>query len=915
MNPTQIRTIIFVAVVLALLLGSRTVAEFVIEYQWWQELGQVETWITILIYRVFPTAIASLLCWPFLLWAHRSGTAFAGARTADYSIYSKLVPVALLVAATAFVGSSVDNQKVMTYMGSQGVELPADAWSDPVFGNHLPFYLFGVPFYTLLLRFVFATGVLSALIFWASGRGWQIFEKVKQFKASGGSVEEFDPGPSPLLLAGATQTSFARILASVGLVAVAGWFFLQRYALLMNQHAFMTGVDFLDENVTLPLRWVVVVAAFVAIPLVLTSRWKFVIAVLAAAFAANAVTPAIVRAVYVRPNELVLEKSYIERHIEATSTAFGLSQRSSEQPFGDSQQESLDVNEHATLVDNIRLWDKRAFSDTITQIQALRPYYRFADVDIDRYIINGKIKQVMLSPREIDVNELPVEARASWINPHFVYTHGYGVVMSEVNRTTDDGLPVLLIQDAPPEIKIPDIELNRPEIYYGEVTHDPVFVNTDQKEFDYPSGDQNITSSYQGKGGFPINSLWLRLMASIVRADYNILLTGYMNENSRMMLYRNVSQRLDHLAGFIEWEPDPYLFITEEGRLLWIVDGYTTSEAHPYSLSVRRSEFARPFNYIRNSVKATVDAYDGTTTLYVFELDDPVIKVYRNLFPTLFKDHSEMPASPRSHARYPELMFQVQADIYRTYHMRDPEVFYNKEDVWEVGKSLFGDTGTAAPMAPTYIVATVPGETEPEFLLMLPFTPRAKDNLIGWMAARCDGDKLGELLFFQLSKQQLVFGPNQIESRINQDQNISKDLSLWNTQGSRVLRGDIIALPVGDSFLYVESIYIQAETAKMPQLKKVVLAMGNRLIYEDTFEQALRELSGGDVYLASLSEPAEATDSGVAQAAAGDRGASPAPSGVSRQRLRAITVRVRRLRRQASQLVTELEKIEGELER
>ena len=915
MNPSQIRTIIFVAIVLALLLGSRTAADFAIQYQWWQELGQVQTWITMLLYRVFPVTIASLLCWPVLLWAHRSGTAFAGASTSAYSIYSKLVPVALLAASAAFVGSSIDHLKVMTFVGSQSLALPADAWSDPVFGNHLPFYLFGVPFYTMLVRFVFATTVLSALVFWASGRGWQIFEKVKQFKASGGSVDEFDPGPSPLILKGATQTGFARALASIGLVALAGWFFLQRYALLMNEHGFMTGIDFLDENVTLPLRWLVIVAAFVAIPLVLTSRWKFVIAVLAAAFAANAVTPAIVQAVWVRPNELVLEKSYIERHIEATSAAFGLSQRSSEQPFGGSQQETLDVNEHATLVDNIRLWDKQAFSDTITQIQALRPYYRFADVDIDRYIINGKIKQVMLSPREIDVNELPVEARASWINPHFVYTHGYGVVMSEVNRTTDDGLPVLLIQDAPPEIKIPDIKLNRPEIYYGEATHDPVFVSTDQPEFDYPSGDQNISSIYGGQGGFPINSLWVRLMASIVRADYNILFTTNMNETSRMMLYRNVSRRLDHLAGFIEWEPDPYLFITDEGRLMWIADGYTTSEGHPYSVLVRRPEFARPFNYIRNSVKATVDAYDGTTTLYVFEPNDPVIQVYRNLFPTLFKDHSEMPPSPRSHARYPEQMFQVQADIYRTFHMRDPGVFYNKEDVWEVGKSLSGDTGTAAPMKPTYIVATVPGETEPEFLLMLPFTPTKKNNLIGWMAARCDGDKLGELLFFHLSKQQLVFGPNQIESRIDQDQDISKDLSLWNTQGSRVLRGEIIALPIGDSFLYVESIYIQAETARMPQLKKVVLAMGNRLIYEDTFEQALRELSGGDVFLSSLAQEGQGTDTGETGTAAGDTRASTDDSGVSRQRLRAITVRVRRLRQQASQLVDELEQIEGELER
>ncbi|MBG99261.1 MAG: hypothetical protein CMN58_02815 [Solibacterales bacterium] len=912
MNSSQIRTLIFVVIVLALLLGSRTGAEFAIEYQWWKEVNQVQTWITMVLYRLFPTILASLLCWPALLWAHRRGTAFAGVNTANYSIYSKLVPIALLFAAISFVGSSVDHHKVMTYMGSRGVEMSADTWHDPVFQQGLPFYLFHLPFYSLVLRFLFAATVLSGLVFWISGRGWQIFEKVRTFKASGRSVEEFDPGPSPLMLQGATQTSFARILASVGLITLAGWFFLQRYTLLMNQHAFMSGMDFLDENVTLPLRWLVIIAALISIPLVLTARWKLAVVALISSFAANAITPSIVRAVYVRPNELMLEKSYIERHIEATSEAFGLSQRSSEQSFGEnSQQESLDVNEHATLVDNIRLWDSRAFADTITQIQALRPYYRFADIDIDRYTIDGKIKQVMLSPREIDVNELPAEARSSWINPHFVYTHGYGVVMSEVNRTTDDGLPVLLIQDAPPEIKIPDIEIQRPEIYYGEATHDPVFVNTDQSEFDYPAGDQNITSKYKGAGGFPINSLPLRLLASIVQADYNILLTGYMNKDSRMMLYRNVSKRLDHLAGFIEWDSDPYLFITDEGRLMWMVDGYTTSDSHPYSLRVRQPEFSQPFSYIRNSVKATVDAYDGTTTLYVFEPNDPIIKVYQNLFPSLFKDHSEMPQSPRNHARYPAQMFQVQADIYRTYHMRDPEVFYNKEDVWEVGKSLFGDTGTAAPMVPTYIVATVPGETEPEFLLMLPFTPRAKDNLIGWMAARCDGEKLGELFFFQMSKQKLVFGPNQIESRINQDQDISKDLSLWNQQGSRVLRGDIIALPVGESFLYVESIYIQAETARMPQLKKVVLAMGNRLIYEDSFEEALRELSSGDdVYLA-----ASQTDSRQTPVEMGQTKTERGSSAVSQQYLRGITVRVRKLRQQARQLARELEEMETDLAR
>jgi hypothetical protein len=471
---------------------------------------------------------------------------------------------------------------------------------------------------------------------------------------------------------------------------------------------------------------------------------------------------------------------------------------------------------------------------------------------------------------------------------------------------------MLLIQDAPPEIRVPDITLTRPEIYYGEVTHEPVFVATDQPEFDYPSGDQNISSNYAGSGGFPIDSLLLRLAASIREAEYNILLTQYINENSRMMLYRNVSQRLEHLAGFIDWDPDPYLVITDEGRLVWMVDGYTASDRHPYSASVSVAAFGRAINYVRNSVKAVVDAYNGTTTLYIFDDQDPIIQAYRNLFPELFQTEADMPATVRAHARYPEGLFRIQAEIYRTFHMKDPEVFYTKEDVWDTARSLSGDTGRAAPMSPTYIVASVPGGEGPEFLLMLPFTPRGKDNLIGWMAARCDGEKLGELLFFQLSKQQLVFGPNQIESRINQEENIARDLTLWNQQGSRVLRGDILALPVEDSFLYVESIYIQAESARMPQLRKVVLAMGNRLIYEDTFEQALGRLSTGRVRLSSATVPGSAGEPSAGEAAAGTTGQRP-PGAASEAQMRELARRLRQLRDQAQQLARELEEVESEL--
>jgi uncharacterized membrane protein (UPF0182 family) len=451
-------------------------------------------------------------------------------------------------------------------------------------------------------------------------------------------------------------------------------------------------------------------------------------------------------------------------------------------------------------------------------------------------------------------------------------------------------------------VRTPDIQLNQPSIYYGEVTHEPVFVDTDQKEFDYPAGDSgegNITSNYQGTGGFPIHSLPMRLAAALTEGDINILLTGQTNANSRMMIYRNVTARLQHLASFVQWDPDPYLMITDDGRLVWIVDGYTTSASHPYSAATRGG-----FNYIRNSVKATVDAYDGKTKLYIFDEADPIIQAYAAEFPSLFSNHTEMPPDLRAHVRYPLAMFSVQAELYRSFHMKDPEVFYNKEDLWDVAQSLAGQAGSAGPMTPTYIVATLPGETEPEFILMLPFTPRNKDNLIGWMAARCDGDKLGELVYFQLSKQELVFGPNQIESRINQDQNIAKDLTLWNQQGSTVIRGDILALPVGDSFLYVESIYIQAVSAKMPQLKKVVLAMGNRLIYEDTFERALFHLGAG-----SNGPPLPlVTEAGEQQTQP-----PPAASDAATPGMREVAERLSTLRRQAEELVRELQDIEREL--
>jgi len=610
--------------------------------------------------------------------------------------------------------------------------------------------------------------------------------------------------------------------------------------MLYNDHGFMVGIDYVNENVTLPLQWLVIVSCLISSVFVAMGRWVWA-GSLIVVMALHAVVPRIVEAAYVRPNEMSIQRPYIETHINATRSAYGLDKRTREVEFQAKVETAIDPAQHQAVFDNVRLWDWRAFHDTTSQIQALRTYYVFNDSDVDRYMIDGKLRQVMLSPRELDIRQLP-DAQASWINPHFVYTHGYGLVMAEANQITAEGLPVLFVQDAPPTVKTDSLQLTRPEIYYGEVTHEPVYVRTAEDEFNYPSGNENVFSRYDGTGGFPISSFAMRIAAALAEGDINIVLNAPFTDESRMMIRRDIRQRLETLASFITWDPDPYLVLSDEGRLVWTVDGYTTSRAHPYSQALSLENIGT-VNYIRNSVKATVDAYTGEARLYVFDEADPIIKSYQELFPRLLLPASEMPADLRAHARYPMMMFRVQAEIYRTFHMLDSQAFYNKEDVWDVARNIQGQESRPQAVAPTYVVATVPGEDEAEFLLILPFTPRNKDNLIGLMVARCDGENLGELLFLQLSKQELFFGTMQIEARINQDQVISKDLSLWNQQGSQVLRGQMLVLPVEDTLLYVEPLYIQASEARMPQLKKVVLAMGNQLIYRDTYEEAVAELS------------------------------------------------------------------------
>jgi uncharacterized membrane protein (UPF0182 family) len=829
--------ITLLVIFLLLLFGARSIASYTIELQWWKEVGQLNTWLSMLTYSLAPLLGATLLAFGVLWIAHARALKFAETGLGDHPIYARISAIGLLLLGYLISAASVDTWTVVRFAGSRGLPATATAWHDAVFQKPLSFYLFDLPFYLLVRSYVLALVIFCILVYWIAARGWQLRYRFSHFRDSA----EFDP--SLFRLEGGLESKFLRGAAVALLLAIAMRFYLARYEMVYNDHGtFLVGIDYVDQNIGIPLQWLVIVACLGAAVLVWMGRWLWAGAMVLA-LVVEFVVPRAVTALYVRPNEISIERPYIETHIHTTRSAFGLEARVREQEFKAQPASPINVSANKPLLDNVRLWDWHAFHDTITQIQALRPYYVFHDSDVDRYNIDGQYRQVLLAPRELDLTQLPA-ARANWINPAFIYTHGYGLVMAPVSQITPDGLPLLTIDNAPPEVKTPSLKLTRPELYYGEVTHEPVFVDTAQREFDYPAGEKNETNRYAGPGGFPISSIFLRLAAAVREAEPNILLTNYFTGNSRMMIHRRVADRVQELAGFLQWDSDPYLVITDSGHLVWMVDGYTTSDAHPYSRAVEVSNMGR-INYIRNAVKATIDAYDGETHLYIFAPDDPIISAYQRLFPNLFRPASEMPADLRAHARYPETLFSVQAEIFRTYHMLDPQSFYNKEDLWDLARYVAGQNQGAQPVTPTYVVATLPGQDKPEFLLMVPFTPRNKDNLIGLMVARCDGPNLGDIIVLQLSKQELIFGPMQIAARINQDQVISKDLSLWNQQGSQVLRSQTLVLPVGNNFLYVDPIYIQATEAKMPQLKKVVLAVGDRLIYADTYDQALSQLSGG----------------------------------------------------------------------
>jgi uncharacterized membrane protein (UPF0182 family) len=544
--------------------------------------------------------------------------------------------------------------------------------------------------------------------------------------------------------------------------------------------------------------------------------------------------PALFQRVYVKPNELQLEAPYIERNIALTQEAYNL-RRLTVKPFPAEQQLTFQlIQDNRATIDNIRLWDWQPLMNTYAQLQEIRTYYKFHDVDVDRYVLDGSYQQVMLSTREVEPALLPPNAQ-TWVNLHVLFTHGNGVVMSPVTRKSGEGLPIFYLQDIPP-VASGGPTIREPRIYFGQGTDSYVIVKGSTPEFDYPKGKQNVYAHYDGVDGVAIGDAVRRTLFAWYFNDPNILLSRYITDTSRILIHRNIRNRVRRIAPFLRLDRDPYMVISE-GRLFWMQDAYTTSSWFPYAQPEGRT------NYIRNSVKVVIDAYNGTVDFYVVDPSDPIVATYQRIFPRLFKPFGAMSEDLRKHVRYPEDLFLIQAKVYRTYHMDSPEVFYNREDLWEFPREPTGFNGTdSAEMAPYYIIMRLPGETRAEFFLLLPMVPSQRQNMIAWLAARCDPPDYGKLIAYQFPKDKLIYGPSQIEARINQNTEISQQISLWNQMGSRVIRGNLHVIPIENSLLYVSPLYLRAKTAELPELKRVIAAFGDRVVMEETLTGALAAL-------------------------------------------------------------------------
>ncbi|MBM3819424.1 MAG: UPF0182 family protein, partial [Acidimicrobiia bacterium] len=689
---------------------------------------------------------------------------------------------------------------------------------DPILGRDAGFYIFSLPFLQFLRGLAQGLVLLAAI-----GAGALYF-------VSGSMASRFG---SMLSMTPAARRHLA-VLAALFLFLLAFGAWLSQAERLIQPSGVIYGPGYSDVNGRMPAALLLSVAAAIGGVLALVHaftphNWPIPAAAglyLLVAVGGEVYSTVIQRFI-VTPNEQSAESQYIQHNIDATRRAFALDRVEAREISGDALLTQQDVRSNAETIENVRLWDHQPLLDTFGQLQEIRTYYDFAAVDNDRYRIDGALRQIMLSPRELNSASLP---NRTWINERLTFTHGYGLTLGPVNQVTEEGLPVLLVRNLPPETT-PELPVGEPSLYFGELSNDYVIVRTATREFHYPRGEDNVFTQYDGRGGVSLGSLWRKLLFALRFGAYQIVLSNDIGPESRILFHRNIRERVGELAPFLSFDQDPYLVLADE-RLFWMYDAYTISGRYPYSTPARGN-----VNYIRNSVKIVIDAYHGTTTVYRADDADPIAATYDRMFPGLFTPLAEMPASLRAHVRYPEDIFAIQSAVYATYHMTQPSVFYNREDQWEI--PVIEDTREAAAMQPYYTIMRLPGETEPEFIQMLPFTPRNRDNLAAWLAARSDGEHYGTLRVFQFPKQKVIFGPRQVVARISQDQTIAPQITLWNQQGSQVIWGTLMVIPIEESLIYVRPLYLRASGGRIPELTRVIVAYQNQIVMEETLEAAL----------------------------------------------------------------------------
>ena len=841
------RTLVLIFLVLLFLFSLGSIATFYTDFLWFDSLGFRDMFVKRLTVRAVVFAVTFIVAALVLLvnWhvARRRAlaTPAGGAALLADSRSRWLLNGAGLVLAFLFASAAAGTwEEVLLYLNAKPFGI-----IDPIFSRDVAFYIFTLPV------FRFAHGWLMMLLIVALIGIFLIYGTA--------NLAELQRDRRQLFASTALRRHAAVLGGLLLLVWAAGYAF-DIFDLLYSDRGVAFGASYTDLHATLwALRLQLLFMALAALavfynvwrpnlrlPLIAAGLW------LATSVIVGGLVPGILQRYVVEPNELTLEEPYIQYNIDMTRFAFALDKVET-RDFGevvDLQPQDLLDNED--VLRNIRLWDWRPLEQTYRQLQGLRPYYEFSDVDVDRYTIDGKQRQVMLGTRELDKSKLPAP---SWVNRNLEFTHGYGIVMNPVNEVTRDGQPQFFIKDFPPESSI-DIQVTRPEIYFGELTDDTVYVSSGRQEFDYPSGDENVYTNYAGTGGIVLDSFLKRLAFAMRQSDPNILLTDDITPTTRVQYRRQIQDRVRELTPFLLLDQDPYLVVDSEGRLMWMQDAYTVSDDFPYSTPLRVTEtpsnatatngqFDRlhNVNYIRNSVKVVIDAYNGDVTYYLSDPADPIIASYARAFPGVFRPFDEMPTDLRAHVRYPEDLFNVQSHQYITYHMQDVRVFYNKEDLWQIPTEI-ANTGQVQ-IEPYYVTLPLPGSDEPEYLLIMPFSPATKNNMIGWMAARNDPESYGQLIVYELPKQELIFGPIQVEGRIDQEPVISQQFSLWDQRGSNVIRGSLLVLPINNSFLYIEPVYLLSQTSALPELKRIVTASNTNVAMAETLKASLLALAQG----------------------------------------------------------------------